>query len=102
MQTQQAEGFFDLGTRHLQQGDDDQAISAYNKAIEISPKYAEAYLNRGIAYRRKGQHDQAISDYSAVLLIDSKDAQPIVTGETPISKKVNMTRPSPITIKLLR
>jgi tetratricopeptide (TPR) repeat protein len=75
LQTKEAEGYFDLGTRYLQQGDDDQAISAYTRALEINPRYAEAYLNRGIAYRRKGQPDQAISDYTAVLLVDPKDAR---------------------------
>jgi Tfp pilus assembly protein PilF len=75
MQTKQAEAYFDLGTKYLQQGEYDQAISGYNKALELNPGYAEAYLNRGIAYRNKGQHDQAVSDYGKVLQIDPKDAR---------------------------
>ena len=35
MQTKQAEAYFDLGTKHLQQGEYDQAISGYNKALEL-------------------------------------------------------------------
>jgi tetratricopeptide (TPR) repeat protein len=75
MQTKQAEAYFDLGTKDLQRGEYDQAISGYNKALELNPRYAEAYLNRGIAYRNKGQHDQAVSDYGMVLQIDPKDAR---------------------------
>jgi tetratricopeptide (TPR) repeat protein len=75
MQTKQAEAYFDLGTKYLQQGEYDQAISGYNKALELNPRYSEAYLNRGIAYRNKGQHDQAVSDYGKVLQIDPKDAR---------------------------
>jgi tetratricopeptide (TPR) repeat protein len=75
VKSKQAEAYFDLGTKHLQQGEYDQAISGYNKALEINPRYAEAYLNRGIAYRNKGQHDQAVSDYGMVLQINPKDAR---------------------------
>lgn len=75
LQTKQAEAYFDLGTKYLQQGEYDQAISGYNKALELNPRYSEAYLNRGIAYRNKGQHDQAVSDYGKVLQIDPKDAR---------------------------
>jgi tetratricopeptide (TPR) repeat protein len=75
MQSKQAEAYFDLGTKHLQQGEYDQAISGYTKALELNPRFTEAYLNRGIAYRNKGQHDQAVSDYDKVLQIDPKDAR---------------------------
>jgi len=75
VQSKQAEDYFNLGTEHLQQGRYDQAISLFNKVLEINPRYAEAYLNRGIAYRQKGQHDQAVSDYGMVLQIDPKDTR---------------------------
>ena len=75
MQSKQAEDYFNLGTEHLQQGKYDQAISVFNKALELNPRYVEAYLNRGIAYRNKGQHDQAVSDYDKALQIDPKDAR---------------------------
>ncbi len=75
VQSKQAEAYFNLGTEHLRQGEYDRAISGFNKALEINPRYAEAYLNRGIAYRNKGQHDEAVSDYGKVLQIDPKDAR---------------------------
>jgi len=75
IKAKQAEEYFDLGTKYLQRGEYDQAISVYNKALALNPGYTEAYLNRGIAYRNKGQHDQAVSDYDKVLQIDPKDAR---------------------------
>jgi tetratricopeptide (TPR) repeat protein len=98
MQTKQAEEYFNLGTKHLQQGEYDQAISGYSKALELNPRYTEAYLNRGIVsdygmvlqidpkdarafcnrgniFIEKGQYDKAISDYNKALEINSRDAQ---------------------------
>jgi len=54
----------------------DQAISDFNKAIEINPRYVKAYNNRGIIYRLKGQYDQAISDFNKAIEINPMDAQP--------------------------
>lgn len=52
----------------------DQAISDFNKALEINPGFAEAYISRGFAYRGKGQYDQAISDYNKALEINPRHA----------------------------
>ena len=38
------------GNTYYNQGNLPQAISDFNKAIEINPNYAEAYYNRGLAY----------------------------------------------------
>ena len=54
-------------------GEYDQAISEFNKALEINPKDSGAYNNRGAAYMNKGQYDQAISDYTKSLEINPKD-----------------------------
>jgi tetratricopeptide (TPR) repeat protein len=51
------------GNDYAKKGQYDEAISDYNKALEINPRYAEAYCGRGLAYDNKGQYDQAISDY---------------------------------------
>ncbi len=55
-------------------GQSDEAISNFNKAIEIDPSYLFAYLNRGDQYMRKGQFDQAISDFNKAIEIDPKFA----------------------------
>jgi tetratricopeptide (TPR) repeat protein len=52
-----------------------QAISDYNKAIELDPKLSEAYTNRGNAYVRLGQLNQAISDCNKAIELNPKLAQ---------------------------
>ncbi|MFA6562747.1 MAG: tetratricopeptide repeat protein [Verrucomicrobiia bacterium] len=44
-----------------------QAISDYNKAIELNPKNAEAYDNRGVTYAKSGLFTQAISDFNKAI-----------------------------------
>ena len=40
----------------------DRAISDYNKALEINPRYAKAYCNRGIAYYFKEEYEKSWKD----------------------------------------
>jgi len=51
------------------------AISDYNKAIELNPKYALAYNNRGFAYYNLGQHTKAISDLTKAIELNPKFAE---------------------------
>lgn len=53
----------DLYDRHQY----DQAIDAFNNAIQLKPDYAEAFFRRGDAYDEKGQYDEAITDYDQAL-----------------------------------
>ena len=71
----QVNTFIERGNAYVRKGEHDKAISEYNKAIEISPKYASAYTYRGIAYVRKGQHDKAISDYNKAIKINPRYAE---------------------------
>lgn len=50
------------------------AIGAFSKAIELSPRMANAYLNRGTNYFLVGKHSQAIEDFDRVIEIDPKYA----------------------------
>jgi serine/threonine-protein kinase len=65
----------DRGIAHGEKGKYDQAISDFNKAIEINPRYGKAYNNRGIVYRLKGRYDQAIADFNKAMQINPMDAQ---------------------------
>jgi len=62
------------GFAYTNLGQFNQAISEYNKAIELNPKLAEAYNNRGIAYDKLGQHTRAMSDYNKAIELNPKDA----------------------------
>ncbi len=70
VESKDANFYFNRGTAYIAKGQYDQAISDFNKALEINPSYAEAYNNRGAVYSRKGQNDEAISDYSKAIEID--------------------------------
>jgi len=48
----------------------DEAISEFNKAIELNPNTAEAYFNRGHVYGFKGNPDQSISDFTKAIGIN--------------------------------
>ena len=50
-----------------------EAISDFDRSIEIAPLYPDAYLNRGIAYEGTKQWDKAIADYNRVLKITPQD-----------------------------
>jgi lipoprotein NlpI len=66
--------YYNRGTEFDAKGDDDRAISDYNQAISLDPKYANAYYNRANAYRNKGDIDRAIADYSEAIRLNPRDA----------------------------
>lgn len=53
----------------------DQAIQAYQKAVELSPDYAEAYVGLGDARQAKGQYDEAIGEYRKALALEPENAR---------------------------
>jgi Tfp pilus assembly protein PilF len=52
----------------------DEAISQYQKALEISPDYLNAHLNLGICFFRAGRMEEAISQYQKALQIAPSDS----------------------------
>ena len=50
--------------------DNRSAISAFTRAVEISPEYAEAYVKRGLAHYRLGEYRKAIDDYTQTLSLN--------------------------------
>lgn len=50
---------YDLGARYLSEGNYEEAIIAFNAAIEIDPKRADAYLNLANVYLELGDMDAA-------------------------------------------
>lgn len=53
----------------------DKALEAYNKAIELNPKYAVAYSNRGIVYDELGKYQEAITDLDKAIELNPNLAQ---------------------------
>ena len=49
-----------------------EALNAYNKAIELNPNDASAYNNRGLAYDNLDKNDLAITDYKKAIELNPK------------------------------
>ncbi len=65
-----ASPYFALGYIYGLQGDTDQAIAYYTRAIEQNPSLASAYNNRGVAYLGRGGGNnlqRAISDFGQAI-----------------------------------
>ena len=52
-----------------------EAITDYDKAIELNPEYAEAYNNRGLAKFNLGKYKEAIKDYDKAIELNPKYAK---------------------------
>ena len=53
----------------------DNAINAFNKAIEAEPRNVEFLKNRSLCYFDMGEYQNSIDDLQSALEINSKDAQ---------------------------
>lgn len=61
---------YEMGMRFLLDGKYEQAILAFNAALEIEPNRAEIYLARGEAYTHLGDWEAAQRDYSTAAELD--------------------------------
>jgi tetratricopeptide (TPR) repeat protein len=59
-----------LGVEFEAEGKTDEAISHYEAALKLNPKYVDAHYNLGVALAQKGLVDEAMSSYQAALSIN--------------------------------
>lgn len=52
---------------HLQQGDDEGALSEYRKSIELHPRFAEGYQRLADFHALRGRYEEAITLYKRAL-----------------------------------
>ena len=64
-----------LGAFLLEGGKLDEAITQYQKALEITPDYADAHADLGAAFAQKGQVDKAMALYRKALEINPNYAE---------------------------
>ena len=57
------------------QGNFDEAVIRYNKALELQPRNAETRLNLAIVLQKQGKPDEAIEQYREVLRISPAHAR---------------------------
>ena len=65
-----ASSFFGRGSSYSRQGDYDNAIKDYTRAIEINPSNSTYYNNRGVIYELALDYKSAIRDYSDAIRFD--------------------------------
>jgi predicted O-linked N-acetylglucosamine transferase (SPINDLY family) len=64
---EEAQRLYQLGNAFRAQGQTDQAIAHYERALSLHPDFAEAHNNLGLALAARGRIDQAIAHYERAL-----------------------------------
>ena len=62
---------YDLGMRYLSQGNYEEAVIAFQAAIDIDPRSADAHVGLGQAYVGLGEHQSAAGAFQTAIGIDS-------------------------------
>ncbi|UCC54484.1 MAG: tetratricopeptide repeat protein, partial [Anaerolineaceae bacterium] len=65
-----AEEYEKQGRDYVDAGEFEQAIEAFQNAVEADPGYADAYNNLGNTYRKTGQHDQALANLDKAIQLN--------------------------------
>lgn len=73
-----SDGFYLLGNAQFSSGNDNGAMEAYRKTIELSPRFARARYNLGAIYFINGKKDLAQEQYNALKEIDAKLAEDLM------------------------
>ena len=61
---------FYRGIAYDAEGESDNAITDYNRVIQLQPDHVPVYVNRGNIYAVKGKSDLAISDYTRAIQLN--------------------------------
>ena len=70
-----SDGWYLLGNAYFADNQREKAIGAYQKCLNLSPKFAKARLNLGIAYTRTKNKAGAVEQYSNLVKLDAKLAE---------------------------
>lgn len=64
-----------FGEFDTQQGNYEDAIKDYTKAIRYAPKDPVPHASRGYVYQKMGKQDEAIADYTQAIALDPTDGE---------------------------
>jgi tetratricopeptide (TPR) repeat protein len=64
--------FFDLGNVLDELERPDESIAAYQRAVELAPRYADAHYNLALAFERKGERRAALRHWQAYARLDKQ------------------------------
>ncbi len=69
----------DIGDKYFKDGQYEEAISAYNKYLQLKPKHIKSLYNRGRAHEELGKLDEAITDFKSVLEEDPNNVNALMS-----------------------
>jgi tetratricopeptide (TPR) repeat protein len=69
---------YDDGMDYINEGDVENAVVKFTKAVEIDPNFAFAWDNLGISYRKNSEYDKAIESYKKSLEIYPEGRLPLL------------------------
>jgi tetratricopeptide (TPR) repeat protein len=64
--------WYSVGNERAKNGDNDDALIAYDKALELDPNHVSAWNNKGIILSRLKRFEEAIICYDKAIEIDPK------------------------------
>lgn len=64
-----------IGVCHGVKGESDEAISCFERAVEIYPPFAHAYYNLGASYCQKFDLENAVKAYESAIAADGSDGE---------------------------
>ena len=67
------EACFNQGLNHFAKRENDEAIAAFKKAIDLDAEYADAYLGLAQTYDQKGLTDEAITTIARAIELNPKE-----------------------------
>lgn len=70
-----AQAQFEMGNVYVQANQWEQALVAYQKAVELDPKFQGAYANMGVVYYQLAQLDLAAAQYQKALELNPNDGE---------------------------
>ena len=74
MKEKESKELLERGASLASDGRYDEALEAYNKAIELDPKDAFAWFYKGFTLRDLKRNDEALEAYNKSIELDPKDA----------------------------
>jgi tetratricopeptide (TPR) repeat protein len=87
-----AEDYYNRGNKYREQGNLDQAIYDYTKAIKVYSKHAKAYYNRANSYVKQGKLSQAVDDYNKALEINPQYTEAYYNLGNTYEKQGNLSK----------
>src|SRR5690606_9946725 len=71
---EQERGYFLEGLCHEALGNNEEALGAFNKALEVAPDNADLYVNRATIYYYLGKMESALADLKLAEELDPKES----------------------------